>query len=60
MESAPTDAVHQLVPTSPTVPSARSMTGTPAILPASMRALSVAATPSARRAIRSRKVRRLT
>lgn len=58
--SAPTAWVHQEVPTSPTEPSARSITGTPSIMPAPMRALSVAADPCARRDIRSRKVARLT
>ncbi len=32
IDSEPTDASHQLVPTSPTVPSARVITGMPSIL----------------------------
>ena len=58
MASAPTARVHHDVPTSPTEPSARSITGTPSIMEAPMRSRNVAATPSARRAIRARKLAR--
>ena len=60
MRSRPTSVVHQEVPTSPTEPSARSMTGRPSIMPEPMRSESAAATPFARQAMRSRNVMRLT
>ena len=55
--AGPTAAVHQGVPTSPTEPSARSITGRPSMRLASIRAERVAATPCARVAMRLRKLR---
>ena len=60
MVPSPTASRHHEVPTSPTEPSARSITGMPSIMLAPMRSRSVAATPSARRVMRALNVARPT